>query len=110
VSEESYRLVTAWDERSETSEDNGNGSRRPSKTSRSTKGLSENPTGRPRRRNREALYEAVPGQILTIRGGRIERKPGADEAFLLKLGKPGIEGDVAAARECLAMIEEDRRQ
>jgi hypothetical protein len=32
------------------------------------------------------------------------------EAFLLKLAKRGVEGDSAAARESLAVIEEARKQ
>ena len=39
-----------------------------------------------------------------------ERHVTAAEAFLLQLTKCGLEGDGAAARECLAMIEQAREQ
>ena len=42
-----------------------------------------NSAGRPRGRHREAPYEAVLGQMVTIREGGVERRVTADEAFLL---------------------------
>jgi hypothetical protein len=51
-------------------------------------------------------YEAVLGQMVTIREGGVERRVTAAEAFLLKLTKRGLEGDGAAARATLAVIEE----
>lgn len=65
-----------------------------------------NPTGRPRGRHLEAPYEAVLGQMVTIREGGTERRVTAAEAVLLQLAKRGLEGDGAAARASLAMIEE----
>ena len=61
-----------------------------------------NPAGRPRRRHREAPYETVLGQMVTIREGGTERRVTAAEAFLLQLAKRGVEGDSAAARASLA--------
>jgi len=77
---------------------------------RFTKGRSGNPAGRPRGRHREAPYEAVLDQMVTIREGGVERPVTAAEAFLLQLTKRGLEGDGAAARESLAMIEQARER
>src|SRR5271155_2044054 len=81
------------------------GYRKPPRATRFTKGRSGNPGGRPRGRRREAPYEAVLGQMVTIREGGIERRVTAAEAFLLQLTKRGLEGDGTAARATLAVIE-----
>ena len=57
-------------------------------------------------RHREAPYEAVLGQMVTIREGGTERRVTAAEAFLLQLAKRGVEGDGAAARASLAVLDE----
>ena len=84
------------------------GYRRPPKASRFRKGQSGNPRGRPRGRHREPPYEAVLGQMVTIREDGVERRVTAAEAFLLQITKKGLEGDGAAARAAMAAIEEAR--
>src|SRR5258708_27436437 len=91
-------------------DERGVGYRKPPRASRFAKGRSGNPAGRPRGRHHEAPYEAVLGQMVTIREGGTARQVTAAEAFLLQLTKRGLEGDGAAARESLAMIEQAREQ
>jgi Family of unknown function (DUF5681) len=86
-------------------EDGGGGYRRPPRSTRFPKGQSGYPTGRPRGRHQEAPYEAVLGQIVTIREGGVERQVSATEAFFLQHSKRALEGDGAATRTTLAVIE-----
>lgn len=78
---------------------------RPPVAGRFQKGQSGNSKGRPRGRYREAPYEAVLGQIVTIRDGADTRKVTAEEAFLLQLTKRGLEGNGPAARDAMEAIE-----
>src|SRR6266849_9311954 len=87
------------------SEERDVGYRKPPRATRFTKGQSGNLGGRPRGRRREAPYEAVLGQMVTIREGGVERRVSAEEAFLLYLLKRGLEGDSAATRATLTAIE-----
>jgi hypothetical protein len=86
-------------------DDNDGGRYRRPPTTRFAKGRSGNLGGRPRGRWREAPYEAVLGQMVTIREDGVERQAKADEAFLLQHSKRALEGDGAATRTTLAVIE-----
>jgi len=82
------------------------GYRRPPRNTRFAKGKSGNPAGRPRGRHKHAPYEAILGRMVTIREGASMRRVTAAEAFLLQLAKRGVDGDGAAARASLTLIEQ----
>ena len=86
-------------------DEDGRGYRKPPRTTRFAKGQSGYPAGRRRGRHREAPYEAVLGRMVTIREGGVERDVKADEPFLLQHTKRALEGDGAATRTTLAVIE-----
>lgn len=81
------------------------GYRNPPSPSQFKKGQSGNPKGRPKNRRREIPYDAVLGQMVTIRESGRERRVTAAEAFLLQLTQKGLAGDSAAARASLEAIE-----
>jgi len=81
---------------------------RPPQSTRFQKGRSGNPRGRPRNRYKEIPYDALLGQIVTIREDGRERRVTGAEAFLLQLTQKGLAGDSAAARASLEAIEDAR--
>lgn len=80
----------------------------PPKADQFRKGQSGNPRGRPKSRHREIPYDAVLGQMVTIREDGRERRVTAAEAFLLQLTQKGLAGDSVAARASLEAIEAAR--
>lgn len=78
---------------------------KPPSSFRFQKGQSGNPRGRPKKRHREIPYDAVLGQMVTVREDGRERRVTAAEAFLLQLTQKGLVGDSAAARASLEAIE-----
>lgn len=83
---------------------------RPPRETRFKPGRSGNPRGRPRNRHREIPYDAILGQMVTLREEGRERRITAAEAFILKLAQKGLAGDSAAARSSLTAIEAAREK
>ncbi|TAJ36631.1 MAG: hypothetical protein EPO55_21410 [Reyranella sp.] len=81
------------------------GYRRPPAATRFRKGESGNLRGRPQGRKSQPPFEAVLGQIVTIRDGGVERRVTAAEAFLLYMANEGLKGDGAAGRAIMTAIE-----
>jgi hypothetical protein len=86
----------------------GTGFGKPPAATRFKKGRSGNPKGRPKNRRKTVPYDAVLGQMVTIREDGRERRVTAAEAFLLQLTQQGLAGDSAAARASLDAIEQAR--
>ena len=81
---------------------------KPPAPTRFQKGRSGNPKGRPRGRHNRPPYDAVLGQMVTIKEEGLERRVTAAEAFLLHMTKRGLDGDGAAAQSATAAIEKAR--
>lgn len=81
---------------------------KPPASTRFKKGQSGNPRGRPRNRRKEIPYDAVLGQMVTVRENGRDKRVTAAEAFLLQLTQKGLAGDSAAACASLQAIEAAR--
>ena len=88
-------------------ENDRSGYRRPPKATRFTKGRSGNPAGRPPGRHREAPYEAVLGQMVTIREGGVERRVTGAEAFLCS-NSPNVASKETALRRAHRLLSSKR--
>ena len=78
---------------------------KPPRRTRFRKRQSGNPAGRPPGRKKEPPYEAVLGQMVTVREDGIERRVTAAEAFALYLTKQGLDGDSSALRQAAPRSE-----
>lgn len=76
---------------------------KPPKSGRFQKGISGNPQGRPKGSRRTAPYEAILGQMVTIRENGLVRELTAQQAFLLRLLELALKGSNAAARAIEAL-------
>ncbi len=83
------------------------GYRRPPVATRFRKGQSGNPRGRPRGKSR-LPYEAVLGQLVTVRHDGQEQRLTAETAFLEFITRRGLEGDGPAGRATMECIERVR--
>lgn len=83
---------------------------KPPAATRFKKGMSGNPKGRPKNKHKSVPYDAVLGQMVTIREDGRERRVTAAEAFLLQLTQRGLAGDSAASRDSLDALEDARVQ
>ena len=85
------------------------GYKRPPRSTRYRPGVSGNPEGRPRRKEKGLPYAKILDRMVTIKDGLEARQVTAEEAFILYLRKKTLDGD-DAAQERLEEIQACRRE
>ena len=85
------------------------GYRRPPRSTRYRRGVSGNPKGRPKRKDKGLPYARILDRKVTIKDGLGARQVTAEEAFLLYLRKKALDGN-EAAQERLGEIQAFRRE
>ncbi len=88
--------------------DSSAGYGKPPRATRFRKGQSGNPKGRPKGLRREAPYEDLLGELVTIRDEGATRQVTVEEAFLLQLMHKGLKGESAENRYALDAIQQAR--
>ena len=81
---------------------------KPPAPTRFQKGRSGNRKGRRPGGKKELPYEAVLGQMVTMREDGIERQVTAEEAFVLHMTQIGLKGDGSAVRITMVALEKAR--
>ena len=85
------------------------GYKSPPRSTRYPAGVSGNPKGRPKRKDKGLPYARILDRKVTIKDGLGARQVTAEEAFLLYLRKKALDGD-EAAQERLEEIQVFRRE
>ncbi|WP_421992473.1 DUF5681 domain-containing protein [Qipengyuania sp.] len=81
---------------------------KPPRSTRFKKGQSGNPKGRPKGSRREAPYEDLLGELVTIRDEGETRQVTVEQAFLLQLMHKGLKGESAENRYVLDAVQQAR--
>ena len=88
-------------------EDETVGYGKPPKSTRFEKGVSGNPGGRKPGRHREAPYEAILGQMVSISENGVEIRMTAEEAFLRKMLNDAAKGKMSSATLVMKVLEQE---
>jgi Family of unknown function (DUF5681) len=85
------------------------GYKSPPRSTRYRPGVSGNPRGRPKRKDKGLPYAKILDRMVTIKDGLTARQMTAEEAFILYLRKKALDGN-EAAQERLEEIQACRRE
>jgi Family of unknown function (DUF5681) len=89
--------------------DDGVGYKNPPRSTRYRAGVSGNPKGRPRRKDRGLPYAKILDRMVTINEGLVAHRVTAEQAFVLYLRKKAVDGN-EAAQDQLEEIRAFRRE